>query len=594
LTGSGRPFILFFSGTGKSSRDHDHHWQIARRRHRAGGAMSGTRPGGRILVDALLSQGVDTVFCVPGESYLPVLDALHERRNRIRLVVCRQEGGAAFMAEAYAKLTGRPGVCFVTRGPGACNGSIGVHTARQDSTPMLYFIGQVPRDQRGREAFQELPFDRVFAPIAKHAEEIDTAARVPEAIARGFRLSLAGRPGPVVLSLPEDMLREEADIADPAPWRAEPAAPGASALAHMRDLLGAAARPLMILGGGGWDEAARADAIAFAEAFDLPVACTFRRQDLFDNRHRCYVGDIGYTLAPHVARILGAADLFLVVGSRFGDIATQGYTLCTVPRPQQTLIHVHPGAEVIGRVYQPTLGIVADASAFMAQAAALTAPETQRNWAGWREEARTAYVADLEPDPVVGAIDMVAVMRDFDAALADDAIVTIGSGNYTGWLNRYFPLGGRRRLIGPANGAMGYGVPAAIAAKLVYPARQVVSVSGDGCFMMNGQELATAAHLGIDPVFIVLDNAMYGTIRAHQEKSYPGRVIGTDLTNPDFAMLAEAYGFHAATVHRTEDFAPAFQAALAAGRAALIRIPLDPEAITTRTSLSALRTTASK
>jgi acetolactate synthase-1/2/3 large subunit len=552
---------------------------------------SGLRSGGQILVDALRIHGVDAVFCVPGESYLAVLDALHDARDRIRLFSCRQEGGAAFMAEAYGKLTGRPGICFVTRGPGACNAAIGVHTARQDSTPLILFVGQVARDQSEREAFQEVDCRQMYGPLAKWVAQVDDPRRLPELVSRAFHTATGGRPGPVVLALPEDMLTERAAVADAGPYRVVRPHPGPTDLAAMRGLLAGAFRPLVIVGGSGWTADGCRDLAAFAEANRLPVACTFRRQDVLDNDHPCYVGDLGTATPAPLADRVKQADVLLVVGTRLGEVPTQGYTLVTPPRPKPALIHVHAGTEELGRVYQADVAINAGPAEWAAAARAL-APVDAPPWGEWTAGARRDYLATREPDPCPGAVDMPAVMATIRESLPPEAIVTNGAGNYTGWVHRYYRYRRFGTQLAPTSGAMGYGVPAAIAAKVVHPDRPVVGFSGDGCFLMTGQELATAIQYGLDPVLLVVNNGMYGTIRMHQERAYPGRVSGTDLVNPDFAAYARAFGAHAEIVARTADFAPAWARARGAGRAALIELRVDPEAITTRTSLSAIRARA--
>jgi acetolactate synthase-1/2/3 large subunit len=551
----------------------------------------GLRSGGQILVDALRTHGVDAVFCVPGESYLAVLDALHDARDRIRLLSCRQEGGAAFMAEAYGKLTGRPGICLVTRGPGACNAAIGVHTARQDSTPLILFVGQVARDQVEREAFQEVDFRQMYGPLAKWVAQVDDPARLPELVSRAFHTATAGRPGPVVLALPEDMLTERVAVADAGRYQVVRPHPSPAALAAMRRLLAGAARPLVIAGGSGWTAEGCRDFAAFAEANGLPVACTFRRQDLLDNEHPSYVGDLGTATPGPLADRVKQADVLLVVGTRLGEVPTQGYTLVTPPRPKQTLIHVHADAEELGRVYQADVAINAGPAEWAAAARALR-PVDGPPWGEWTAAARRDHLATREPDPCPGEVDMPAVMALIRESLPPEAIVTNGAGNYTGWVHRYYRYRRFGTQLAPTSGAMGYGVPAAVAAKVVHPGRPVVGFAGDGCFLMTGQELATALQYGLDPVLLVINNGMYGTIRMHQEREYPGRVSGTDLVNPDFAGYARAFGAHAEVVVRTAEFAPAWERARRAGRAALIELRVDPEAITTRTSLSAIRARA--
>ncbi|MDJ0895234.1 MAG: thiamine pyrophosphate-binding protein [Alphaproteobacteria bacterium] len=549
------------------------------------------RTGGQLLVDALVTHGADMVFCVPGESYLAALDALHDA-NSIRTIVCRQEGGAANMAEAYGKLTGRPGICMVTRGPGATNASIGVHTAFQDSTPMILLIGQVGRSMLDREAFQEVDFRQMFGPLAKWAAQIDSAARVPEYLSHAFHVATSGRAGPVVLALPEDVLRETAPAVAMQPYQSVAAHPASADLERMRALLASAQRPVVIAGGGGWSAQACQDLAAFAERNDLPVAVSLRCQDYLDNRHRCYVGDVALGINPKLAERVRTADVLLAIGTRLGEMTTSGYSLIEPPRPRQTLIHVHAGADELGRVYQPELAINAASPIFLAAAKELD-PVDASGRADWRAGARTDYEAALETAaPQPGAVDMVEVMAHLRAVLPEDAIITNGAGNYTAWPHKFLQYRSYRTQLGPIAGAMGYGVPAAVAAKLVHPDRVVVSFNGDGCFLMNGQELATAVQHDVDPIFVVINNGMYGTIRMHQEREYPTRVHATDLVNPDFVKLAEAYGAHGELVENTAEFAPAFARCREAGRASLIEIRIDPEAITPRTTLSEIRETA--
>jgi acetolactate synthase-1/2/3 large subunit len=545
------------------------------------------RSGGRVLVDALAINGTDTIFCVPGESYLAVLDALYDRRDDIRVVTCRQEGGATFMAEAHGKLTGRPGISFVTRGPGATNAAIGVHTAFQDSTPLLLFIGQVERDALGREAFQEIDFRAMFAPIAKAVIEIERAHRIPEVLSRAFALAMSGRPGPVVISLPEDVLVEDIDVADaPAAQPAQAGADGAQ-MALLAEHLRAAQRPIVIAGGSRWDAASCAQLQQFAERNVLPVACAYRRQDLFDNRHPLYAGDASLGIIPDLVKRFRDADLILAIGTRLGDITTGGYSYFDVPRPTQRLVHVHPDAAELGRVYQPDLAINAGVRAFAAAAATLTVEGSHRR--EWAAAANRAYVADRAAGRPVERVDLRAVVLDLSDRLPKNAIVTVGAGNYTTWVHRYFQYTQFGTALGPTSGAMGYSVPAGIAAKLRHPERTVVSFAGDGCFLMTGQELATAARYGVAVIIIVVNNGMYATIRMHQERNYPGRVSSTDLTNPDFAALAHAYGAYGERVGTTAEFAPAFERAVASGGPALLELDIDPDAITSRTSITALR-----
>jgi acetolactate synthase-1/2/3 large subunit len=543
--------------------------------------------GGQLVVAALCAHRVDMAFSVAGESYLEVLDALYDTPD-IHLVTCRQEGGAAFMAEAYGKLTGTPGVLLVTRGPGACNASIGIHTAFQDSTPMVVLVGQVARHQIDREAFQEVDFRKMFAPLAKWVAQIDMAERVPELINQAFQIAVSGRPGPVVLALPEDMLRERCAAPVVGPYRAVRAQPGAADLAELRRLLAAAERPVMLVGGSGWNDEACRDIAAFARANDLPVCCSFRRQDIVDNRLPCFVGDLGTGASPSLVALVKESDLLLAVGARIGEITSQSYSLLGIPDPGKVLIHVHASAEELGRVFRPTLAIQSGMPEFAAAAAAL-APVATGRWSAWREAARADYEAGLVPARAGGLLDLGAIMGWLRDRLPDDAIVTSDAGNFSGWPNRFLQYRRPGRQLGPTSGAMGYGVPAAVAAKLVHSDRLVVGFCGDGGFMMTGQELATAMLEGTGPIILVFNNAMYGTIRMHQERRFPGRVVGTALKNPDFLALARAYGTFGASVTRTEEFAPAFEEAAAHRGAAIIELKMDPEIITTRATLSEIR-----
>ena len=546
------------------------------------------RTGGEILVASLLAQGATLAFGVPGESYLAVLDALHDARDRLRFVVCRQEGGAAYMAEAFGKLTGTPGLAFVTRGPGASNAAIGIHTAAQDSTPMIVFVGQVGGDMVDREAFQEIDYRRMFGSVAKWAAQIDRAERIPEYVAHAYRLAMSGRPGPVVLALPEDVLTARAACADPPRVEAVPAAPAPEQVAAARALLADSQSPLVLVGGSRWDAAACAALRTFAEAQGLPVAAAFRRQDLFDNRHPHYAGDVGIAVSPKLAARVRDADVLLVIGERLGEMTTGGYTLVDAPVPRQRLIHVHPSPDELGRVYQPALAVCATPGAFLA---ALNAqpPVAPGRWRTQLDAVRADFAAWRAPRAVPGAVDLWRIVHWLDERLPADSVVTNGAGNYTTWLHRLYRYRGLHTQLAPYSGAMGYAVPAAVAAKAVHPARTVLSWNGDGCFLMNGQELATAVQYGLAIVFVVIDNGMYGTIRMHQERNYPARVSGTDLVNPDFAALARAYGAHGETVVRTDEFAPAFERALAAGRPALLHVKADPQALTMGASLDALR-----
>jgi len=549
--------------------------------------MPSQRTGAKILVDQLAIHDVDTIFCVPGESYLAVLDALYDA-ERIRLVSCRQEGGAAFMTEAYGKLTGRPGVGFVTRGPGACNASIGVHTAFHDSTPMVLFIGQVARTFAGREAFQEIDYRRMFGPIAKWVAQIDDPRRLPELVGRAFQLAVSGRPGPVVLALPEDMLVDVVSVSDATHYQRIQAHPSVEQLEALRGLLGQAERPLMIVGGGDWSEDATLDIRAFAEANRLPTIAAFRAQDIVDNHASYYVGALGVGANPALAQRVKDCDLLLTVGDRMSELDTEDYTMLDIPRPRQRLIHVHPDPAELGRVYQPALAILSGMREFAAAARALPHVDGAR-WAGWLAAARAEYDAYLKPSPMPGSLDLAEVLGYLSQRLPHDAIITNGAGNYTAWCHRFYQFSSYRSQVAPVNGTMGYGVPAAVAAKLVHPERVVVAFAGDGCFLMNGQELATAMHYGANIVVLVINNGMYGTIRMHQELHYPDRPIGTALTNPSFVAYAEAFGAYGELVERTEDFAPAFERALAVGRPALLELRIDPDAISPRTTLGAIR-----
>ena len=551
------------------------------------------RSGGRVLVDQLRIHGVDTAFCVPGESYLDVIDSLYDHRETIKLLVCRQEGGAAFMAEAYGKCTGKPGICLVTRGPGATNASIGVHTAYQDSSPMILFVGQISRDIVEREAFQEVDFRRMFGQMTKWVAQIDDAQRIPEYLSHAFHVAVSGRPGPVVLALPEDMLVSEVDVADAGPYRKVKPSPSADALDQLRGMLESAQRPLVLLGGGDWSTKACDDIRGFIEANNLPVASTFRRQDLIDNRHPNYCGDVGIGLNPLLAKRVESADLIIAIGPRLGEMTTGGYTMFQIPCPGKALVHVHAGIEELGRVYQADLMINSGMGEFAHAASVMPAVDSS-SWRDWTHQAHEDYLKNIEPQASQGMVDLAEVMMELRKQLPADAILTTGAGNYTGWVQRYWQYGGFRSQLGPTNGAMGYGVPSAIAAKLVFPQRTVASFSGDGCFLMNGQELATAAQYNLKILFFVINNGMYGTIRMHQEREYPMRVHGTDLRNPDFAALAKAYGLHGGVVERTSEFPQVLTDALSQPGPSLIEIRTDPEAITTRGSLSAMRENALK
>jgi len=545
------------------------------------------RTGGEILVANLLAQRATHAFGVPGESYLPVLDALHDVRARLPFIVCRNEGGAAYMAEAHGKLTGRPGVLFVTRGPGASNAAVGIHTAAQDSTPMIVFVGQVGTDMTDREAFQEIDYRRMYAGIAKWAAQVDYAERIPEYVAHAYRIAMSGRPGPVVLALPEDMLSARVEVVDTPFVDAVSAAPSRHDVEVVQERLRSAVRPLVVAGGSRWDDDARAALRRFSEASGLPVACAFRHQDLFDNRHPNYAGDVGIGINPKLAARVRDADVLLVIGERLGEMTTSGYTLLDVPVPKQWLAHVHPGADELGRVYQPAVAIAATPGAFLEAIDGHAARPVGA--ARIASSAHDEYEAWRAPRAVPGAVDLWRIVQWLDERLPDDAILTNGAGNYATWVHRAFRYGGKRRQLAPYSGSMGYGVPSAIAAKVLHPGRTVVSWNGDGCFQMNGQELATAVQYALPVVFVVIDNGMYGTIRMHQERGYPGRVIATGLKNPDFAAYARAFGGFGATVEMTADFAAAFDAARKSGKPAIIHLKVDPDVITPATTLSAIR-----
>ena len=553
--------------------------------------MSTTRTGGQILVDQLIAHGSDCVFGVPGESYLPVLDGLYARREQLQFVACRQEGGAAMMAEADGKLTRRPGVCIVTRGPGATNASLGVHIAKQDSTPMILLIGQVSRAMLGREAFQEIDLPSMFAPIAKWAAQIDDAERIPDMLARAYLEATSERPGPVVLSLPEDMLAEEVDVVDASPNPASSSKPGSESLERLDQLLSSAERPLVIVGGGSWDAETVENVRLFAERSGVPVAASFRRQDYFDNTNGLYAGDLGLGMNPRLAQRVRDADLLLALGARLGEVPTAGYTLLEIPRPKQKLIHVHADPAELGRVYEAELAIHADPRAMAAALVDRPSLDASR-WSEWARATNDDYLIQSEPTQTPGSLQMGEVMRYLRDTLPADAIVTNGAGNYTVWVHRFYRYRRFGTQLAPTAGSMGYGVPAAVAAKLRYPQRTVVSFAGDGCFLMNGQEFATAVQHGANIISIVVNNGMLGTIRMHQERHFPGRVLGTQLINPDFAAYARAYGGHGEVVTRTEAFPDAFERARASGKPAIIELQVDPEALTPGQSLSEIRAQA--
>jgi acetolactate synthase-1/2/3 large subunit len=550
------------------------------------------RTGGRVLVDGLKIHGVDTVFSVPGESFLPAIDALYQHRDSIRLVTCRQEGAATHMAEAYAKLTGKPGVALVTRGPGSTNASIAIHTARQDSTPLVVLVGQVSRHNTGREAWQELDYPAVFGSMTKWAAQVEHGERLPEMLSRAFHVAASGRPGPVLLALPEDLLYEEVTVADTLPYQPTQAHPGVRDLATLRSMLASARKPFVLLGGGGWNAEACADIRAFAERFELPVGTGFRRQDLFDNTLPNYAGDVGIAINPALAARVKDCDLLLAIGGRLGETTSSEYTLIESPTPRQTLVHVHADANELGRVYRAALPILSGVREFATALRDLEAVDASA-WRVWTRAARADYEATLVPLPASPSqVDFGAVMAWLRETLPADAIVTNGAGNYAAWVHRFHQYRGFRTQLAPTSGTMGYGVPAAVAAKLVHPGRTVVCFAGDGCFMMNSQELATVRQYGLKIVFIVVNNGMYGSIRMHQELNFPGNVYGTDIENPAFDALARAYGLNGELIERTADFAPAFERALKAERATVIELRTDREQITPRATVAQLRARA--
>ncbi|MEN9778994.1 MAG: hypothetical protein RL014_142 [Pseudomonadota bacterium] len=561
-----------------------------------------TRIAGHLLVECLVAQGVTHVFGVPGESYLAALDGFHAHAERIRFIINRQEGGAAFMAEAHGKLTGRPGVCFVTRGPGATNASIGVHTAFQDSTPMVLFVGDVASDQRDREAFQEVDYTHFFGPgtkgMAKRVERIDEARRIPEYVARAFATAMNGRPGPVVLVLPEDMLTQAVDASVQALPRVEAVEawsdPGS--LRTLREMLLASQRPFVIAGGGGWTPQAAQALQRFAENWKLPVGNAFRFQDTFDNTHPQYAGDVGIGINPRLAQRVKDSDLIIAIGPRLGEMTTGGYTLLTPPKPAQKLVHIHASAEELNRVYQADLAMLSTMNAAARSLEVLTAPPSVP-WEAWTAACHADYQANLQPQPLPGDIDMPAVVGVLQKHLPADAVLTNGAGNFASWLHRFYRypglVHGLKTQVAPTVGSMGYGVPAGIAASIV-SGRTVFTIAGDGDFLMNGQELATAVQHGAKTIILLLNNGMYGTIRMHQEREYPRHVSGSQLHNPDFAALARAYGYEGVRITRTDEFEPALLAALARPHGTLIEAVLDPQVITTRGTLDAITDAALK
>ncbi|HEV7306350.1 thiamine pyrophosphate-binding protein [Ensifer sp.] len=545
------------------------------------------KTGGQLIVDALVANGVKRIACVPGESYLAVLDALYD--TGIDVLVCRQEGGAAMMADAWGRLTGEPGICMVTRGPGATNASAGLHVARQDSIPMILFIGQVQSEAREREAFQEIEYRRAFTEVAKWVGEIDDPARIPEFVTRAFAVATSGRPGPVVLTLPEDMLTRSAEAPAAQPYQPVEGHPGPAQLKRLGEMLEHAKRPIAILGGTRWTGTSVAQFQRFAERWKLPVGCSFRRQMLFDHLHPSYAGDVGIGINPALAKEIKEADLVLLVGGRFSEMPSSGYTLMDSPYPRQTLVHVHPDTSELGRVYRPELAIAASPSDFVAALEQL-APSGEPAWSARTEAMHAAYLKwSTPPETGPGSVQMGPIMNWIEANVPEDTIFTNGAGNYATWVHRFHRFRRFATQAAPASGSMGYGLPAAVAAKQLHPDREVICFAGDGCFLMHGQEFATAVRYRLPIITVVVNNGIYGTIRMHQEREYPGRVSATDLTNPDFAALARAYGGHGETVERTEEFADAFLRARASGKPSIIEIKLDPEAITPTRTLSEIR-----
>ncbi len=549
------------------------------------------RTGGQILVDQLRIHGVDHVFCVPGESYLAVLDALYDAD--IKVTVCRQEGGAAMMAEAHGKLTGRPAACFVTRGPGATNATPGIHIAEHDSTPLLVFVGQIERKVRERGALQELDYRAVYGPITKWTTEIDDVTRIPEIVSRAMHTATSGRPGPVVIALPEDMLVETVVVADGLPAIPAEAHPGAGQIEALRELLAGAQRPLVVLGGSRWSHESVRAFEDVARAWGVPVTVSLRRQMLFSTDHPCFVGDLGFGPNPALVEHVKAADLVLLIGSRMSEVPSQGYQLLDIPVPKQTLIHVYPDASELGRVYRANLAIAATPEAFVQALQNVSLPESAPRRA-YLEQARRDYLAwsDSSSIRTPGRLQMAEVMRHLDEVLPADAIICNGAGNYATWVHRFHRFSGFGTQLAPTSGSMGYGVPAAVGAKRVMPERTVVAFAGDGCFLMNGQEFATAVQYELPVIVIVVDNSMFGTIRMHQEREYPGRVSATQLKNPDFAAYARAFGGHGERVESTEEFAAAFERARQSNKPAILHCLIDPEAISPATTLSAVREAA--
>ena len=546
------------------------------------------RTGGQLLIDALIANETDTIFGVPGESYLEALDAIYERRNKINFITCRQEGGAAYMADGYANATGKPGVCFVTRGPGVANASIGLHTAYQGSTPMILLIGQIPRHQMEREAFQEINYKQMLGPITKWVAQIDQVERIPEFINRAMSIAMSGRPGPVALALPEDMLRDMAEVDDLPPAVLPKSVPAPDDIDTMSELLKNAKRPLMVLGGGSWNAQGRAAIHQFVERNAIPVASGFRRQDLFDNTHPCYIGNLGFGSFQQLLDYVPSCDLIIAVGSRLADATVRKYTLVKAPKPTQKLVHVLSSPDELGRVLTPDVAICCDLNQF-AQKVNKTAPVENPVWADLCTELAQGFQSNLFLGPQTGPVDMGKIMEYLRANLPDDAIITNGAGNYADWPNKMFTYKSAHTTLAPISGAMGYSVPSAVAAKQAFPDRVVVSFAGDGDFLMNGQEIATAVQYNLNPIILVINNSSYGTIRMHQENRHPDRVSGTDLVNPDFAAFARSFGANGEVIEATEQFIPAFERALASNTATLLELRVGPDSFGPDTSISKLK-----
>ena len=548
------------------------------------------RTGGQILIDVLLSHGVDRIFCVAGESYIAALDALYDVRDRVKIISCRHESGAAFMAEAYGKMTGKPGICFVTRGPGACNAAIGIHTAFQDQTPLIMFIGQVSRDVFGREGFQEIDFRAMFAPVAKWATQIESAGRIPEIMNRAFSLANSGRPGPIVIALPEDTLSDMTESVAIGPAPIPQSAADAASVEKMQKILAAAQKPLVILGGGGWTEKATKQIQKFCENNRLPTAAAFRRQDLMDNCSPSYVGDLNFGPDPALVKRVMESDVILAIGDRIGEVTSREFSAFTIPQMRQKLIHVQSDPDALNHIYRADVAIAASLPQFAAQISDIKLDSAR--WQAWSAGARADYENARTPTQFDVAVDLSKIMLYLNDHLADDAITTNDAGNYAGWLHRFYQWRQYGTQLAPGNGAMGYAVPAAIAASILHPTRDVLCWVGDGGFMMTGQEIASAMQCGAKPVICIVNNNMYGTIRMHQERHYPGRVIATELVNPDFAALAKSYGAFGVKIAKTTDFADAFTAAKKSGTLAVIEIPIDADMITSRTTIAAIRKAA--